>query len=1262
MALEFNENQKRALETDKSLIISAGAGSGKTAVLTEKVYEIINDKTNDINPENLLVLTFTDKAAYQMKTKIIAKFEKNESKFASQIASSHIQTFDSFASFLIKKYSTELNINPNFNVVDEAIISTKTNELLDEILNEYYLKKDENIKKLLNKYCFKTDSNLKTIILDIKNKVDRFDPISKDNFLFNYENTYLNKEKLEKVLNEYIDNKYYKGIKHYYELIKDIDNNEKLKESNLYKCLNDIFSLSSNFYASFLTIFNTKVQYRGNNKEVRDEIDKIEPGSSKKLTNLINELRNLLNNDFINETILKVLSFKEDIKTILTLVNELNKRLDEYKYLSSSYTFNDVQLLSLKLLFDKRFEKIKEEIRNTFKFILVDEYQDTNDIQESFINALSFNSTNKLFLVGDMKQSIYRFRYANPKLFIKRREDFKLDNSKEAIDMNINYRSLPIILELVNKYFMNNMSINNGGLTFEGGEKLVYDIKKDIFKDYKERNDNERGFNFLLSSSINKSASNEVENGVILIINDIISKIKSGYKVVDIDKNDKLYLRDCIYSDFAILTKRKTNYLVFKKLFEQYKLPLNIAYDDDIRVSDSIIVIESLTKLFYELRFNNNEYNIKHNFVSIVRSYLYSYSDQKIYDLIKNNTYKNDEVYLKMLSFVSIHLTSSLSETILDLIDEFNVIKELNHNGDIFNNINQIEYVYSLTNQLESGGSQIEDFNLLLASLEKYKIKLSQETLFSSENSVELMTIHKSKGLEFKICYIPLDECNLSFNNGNDNLKGIKISLDKNLGLFLPYIELDKEMNTIFKTLLDENEKQETKNEYERLLYVAFTREKESLYFVNPRFNPSKSLDSYKNMMSRNTIMPEIINAFEFKLDINEDYLNVLFKENVINEEEINEIRKLIELTNYFSLRKANKDLNKMVELKNSINFSLINSLVSEIVKQLYKKDKVTKAEEKDFFDIEKINDNISALTKEKCEYSLTFLIKSLFELTKRLNYGLFKKINGRIKIGLINQNDPYFIEKMKYKSLFNDYMKTLKEDGIEVISLEKFENRTFLRFLLLFYPSFLNNHLFNINFVDFKMKYLSINEDISSLNNDNKNILPSLKVNDKVYEFKERLYKRASKELSNEDKYNEELKASLDYGSHMHFLLESLDFINPDFSYIVDLKERKRIENVRKLDIFDDIDKSTHVFSEYQYEMNNIEGSIDLLLVYKDKIKIIDYKTSSIDDKEYIRQLNIYRKVIERDFKDYKQVNNIKMYLLSIVKETYKEVDKVDV
>lgn len=1279
MALEFNKYQKKALESEKSVIISAGAGSGKTAVLTEKVFNIINDETNDIKPENLLVLTFTDKAAYQMKTKIIAKFEKNNSPYASEIASSHIQTFDSFASFLVKKYSTELNINPNFNVVDEALINSKTNEILDEILNEYYLKKDINIKRLLNNYCFKNDSNLKTIIIDIKTKVDRFDPLSKENFLFNYDETYLNEDNLKKVLNDYIDNKYYKRINEDYELLKKVNSTTKdLTKSDLFNNLEKLCSLSKeNFYSSFLSIFDQNAAYRGKNSLIRDELNKIIPDEGAKLNSLINSLRDLLTKDFLNNMINKVLSFKDDINFILTIVNELNKRVDEYKYLSSSYTFNDVQLLSLKLLYDEKYKDIKEEIKNTFKFILVDEYQDTNDIQESFINALTKYSTNKLFLVGDIKQSIYRFRYANPKLFIKRREEFNLEDDKESIDMNINYRSLPIILTLVNKYFMKNMSVNNGGLIFDGKEKLEYDTQKDLFKDYKEDTNlnsknnniyNERGFNFLVSSSINKHAKDETENEILLIINDIATKIKEHYKVIDLDKNDKLYLRDVTYSDFAILTKRKTNYSLYKKLFEEYKIPLNIAYDDDIRVNDSIIVIESLTKLFYELRFNsnndnNNEYNIKHNLVSILRSYLYSYSDQKIYDLIINNKYKNDEIYLKMVDFVNNHLSSSLSEIILDLINDFNVIKNLNHNGNIFNNINQIEYVYSLTNQLENGGSQIEDFTILLSSLEKYRINLVQETLFSSENSVELMTIHKSKGLEFKIVYIPLGECNLNASGNNDRNKGIKISVDKELGLLLPHFKLNEEMNTIFNTLLDENEESENINEYERLLYVAFTREKESLYFVNPRFNPPVSLLSYKKLMSSNTIMPEIFNAFEFKYELNEDYLNVLKEEEVIKEEEINEIRKLIELTNYFSLKVAHKKLDKMVIVKNSINFNMINNFIMDIVKNIYKNDKKTKLETKELIGLTKIDDNISALNEENSEYSLTYLTKILFSLSTRLNYGLFKKIKNKINIGYIDKNDPYFIEKMKYKAFFDNYMKILNEDKIEVVDLKKFSDRSFLRFLLLFYPSYLKNSLFKINFVDFKMKYLSIDEDIISLSNkEDINNLPVLNVSDKIYEFKEKTYKRASKELANEDKYNEELLASLDYGTHMHFLLENLDFKNPDYSYIKEKKERIRIENVRKLDIFDDINENTHIFSEYQYEMNGVSGSIDLLLVYEDKIKIIDYKTSSIDDKEYIRQLNIYRKVIERDFKDYKEVNNIKMYLLSIVKETYKEVEKIEV
>ena len=352
-----------------------------------------------------------------------------------------------------------------------------------------------------------------------------------------------------------------------------------------------------------------------------------------------------------------------------------------------------------------------------------------------------------------------------------------------------------------------------------------------------------------------------------------------------------------------------------------------------------------------------------------------------------------------------------------------------------------------------------------------------------------------------------------------------------------------------------------------------------------------------------------------------------------------------------------------MVIVKNSINFNMINNFIMDIVKNIYKNDKKTKLETKELIDLTKIDDNISALNEENSEYSLTYLTKILFSLSTRLNYGLFKKIKNKINIGYIDKNDPYFIEKMKYKAFFDNYMKILNEDKIEVVDLKKFSDRSFLRFLLLFYPSYLKNSLFKINFVDFKMKYLSIDEDIISLSNkEDINNLPVLNVSDKIYEFKEKTYKRASKELANEDKYNEELLASLDYGTHMHFLLENLDFKNPDYSYIKEKKERIRIENVRKLDIFDDINENTHIFSEYQYEMNGVSGSIDLLLVYENKIKIIDYKTSSIDDKEYIRQLNIYRKVIERDFKDYKMVNNIEMYLLSIVKEKYKRVEKTDV
>lgn len=1280
MGFEFNESQKKALKSSKSLIISAGAGSGKTAVLTEKVYQIINED-NGIEPENLLVLTFTDKAAYQMQTKIIKKFEDNHSPYAQTISSAHIQTFDSFSSFLVKKYAEYLNINPNFNIIDDSISKAKENEILDEILKSLYIKKDPTIKRMLNKYCFKGDSNLKTFVLKLKEEIDRFDPESRDKFFNHYEENFLNETHIKERLLNYVNEYYINPLNDYITEAK-----YKIQDPNnaLLKSFDNLLTKKDEEYLdSFSITFDSRMGIRSSTNITPDfsklclEFKKVLNDKTlfENIKDSFNKLFSYLSNyRNIEYQVNKILSAKDDIIYLLSLVKEVETKLNDYKFLTSSYTYSDVQRLSLKLLKEEKYKEIKEEIRNNFKFILVDEYQDNNDIQESFINALAQNSDNKLFLVGDIKQSIYRFRYANPKLFLARKEKFSSSSEFDAIDMNTNYRSLEIILKLVNKYFEKNMTLENGGLIFNDSEKLVYDKSKDIYKGKSKNNDNERGFNFLLSNTVLKEASNEIENEIYLILNDIISKINNKYQVVDFDDNNNLILRDCEFKDFAILTKRKNNYSLYKEIFEKYEVPLNIAYDDNIRTIDSIIVIESIFKLYYSLKIDKSKNEIKekskiyddirHYFVSLARSYLYSYSDQKIYELIKENNYYNNEIIKKMNNFIKQNSFLSLSETVLKLIDEYEVIKKIPHIGNSFNHLSLIEYIYSLTKQLENNGSHLDGFISLLDSLNKYKISLNQETLFSSDNSVELTTIFKSKGLEYKIVYLPLGECKYS-NNNHDKTP---FYINKDEGIFLPNYELNLPLHTSFKEILTSEEKKENRNEYERLLYVALTREKESLYFVNPIFKIKDKVDSYKEIDSSSTIMEEIFNAFPFKINLNESYLNFLKENEIIEENNIEALKEYVSFINYFSLHQAKEKINEVHKYKNYIKLNykrLIQDLLNKVGEVKNNKDKI--------FD-KNLESNLDELvlcsSKEDEDNSLTLNIKNISNISKALNYLILRKfINTNFDLNkhIKKDDNKLYLEMLTLKNRLNE----IKDKITKEVEPDLLIDRVFLRIILLFSNKdknndklFLKEGLFNIDFIDFKMKYFDHDQNINTLKDveNINNALPSLKEkNEDLYIFNKIKKRRASKELSNEDKYNEELINSLEYGTHLHFLLELLDFKNPDYSYLKTQDDLNKIKKVRELKIFDDIKDALKIYKEYQYEKDGVEGSIDLLIVYKDKILIIDYKTSNINKDEYTYQLNEYRKVIEERFKTFENSKNIKMYLLSIVKGECKEVQYIN-
>ncbi|HAB66034.1 MAG TPA: hypothetical protein DCE23_01570, partial [Firmicutes bacterium] len=399
------EQQQAIDETGTNIIVSAGAGSGKTAVLSARVMRILS---SNIHINELLILTFTKAAAAEMKERIrknIKKSIKTNPKLNHElelIDQSYITTFDSFALSVVKKYHYLLNISNDISISDSSIIAMKKNNILDEIFDEYYQSDNESFKKLIYDFCVKDDSEIKKQILSISDKIDgRPD---RDEYLKNYMSTYFNDNHIAECINKYehllleklstISDLTYE-LSFYSESI-DV---EKLNTSisPLLKChtIDDIYKVISTIKLPSLKR-GAEDEAKQVKEELKDNIDK--------LKDIVLEYKDT---ESLKSSISQTKIYTEIIVEIIT--NFLN-RFHTYKEQNNLYDFQDIALLSIKIL--KEHKEVAEELKQSFKEIMIDEYQDTNEIQENLILKIARFQQPEInrFMVGDMKQSIYRFR------------------------------------------------------------------------------------------------------------------------------------------------------------------------------------------------------------------------------------------------------------------------------------------------------------------------------------------------------------------------------------------------------------------------------------------------------------------------------------------------------------------------------------------------------------------------------------------------------------------------------------------------------------------------------------------------------------------------------------------------------------------------------------------------------------------------------------------------------------------------------------
>ena len=803
----WTKEQELAInECGKNIIVSAGAGSGKTAVLTERV---IRKLKNGISIKNLLILTFTNNAAHEMKDRIrraIKKESINNELLKSEldyIDNAYITTFDSFALSIVKKYHYLLNIGNDISIIDSSIIDLKKEEYIDNIFENKYKIKDSNFLELINLLCVKDDKEVKNLILNVYNKIDLL--VDKDEYLSNYVNNFYNEININKI-------------------IKDYENLLKEKINDIKKLLNLLCSevdgkYYENYYNSLISLFNSnnydEIKNSSNvslgqlrnatelGKEIKSEISK-----------LIKEINSMCYYD-IEEIKKNIYATKNPVEAIISIIKELNKEINLFKMNINKYEFNDISMMATNIV--KNNIEVRDELKNSFHEICIDEYQDTSDIQENFINLIC---NNNVYMVGDIKQSIYRFRNANPILFKSKYDNYSNLLGGMKIDLNKNFRSRNEVLDDINIIF--NLIMDNylGGANYVESHNMIFGNTTYINEGKTNQNNNLEIYNYIYDKDINFKKE-EIE--AFIIANDIKKKTEDKYQVFD---KDNLVLRDIEYNDFVILMDRSTNFELYKKIFEYLGIPTTLYKDENIVNENELYLIKNIISFIIKIKLNEFDTEFKYLFTSICRSYLSDLNDEEIFEYFVNNNFKESNLY-KMCYDISLDIDNMSNVKLLDrIICDFDLFNKFISVGNIENKSLIIDYLYKNFSDLDSigyGVLSLKDYFDKIISSNK-PINVSMNT--NSGNTVKIMTIHKSKGLEYHICYFSGFDKPFNLND----LKS-RIIYDNNYGIIIPFDNEGLD-DVITKYIVKDNYIKEDISERIRLLYVALTRAKEKMIIV----------------------------------------------------------------------------------------------------------------------------------------------------------------------------------------------------------------------------------------------------------------------------------------------------------------------------------------------------------------------------------------------------------------------------------------------
>ena len=845
-----NEQQLAIKHEGENIIVSAGAGSGKTAVLSERVLRKLK---SGVGIKQLLILTFTKAAAAEMRERIRANIKKNPD-LASQLLEldgAYITTFDSYSLSLVKKYHYLLNVSKNIQIGEASVFTIRENEFLDEILLRRYENPTSDFTKLIYDFCTKDDDSLKKSILKINHALDlRYDKVE---YLTSYIDTFYQPDTIESYCHLYVS----KLFSLQEEMQNIIESLCPLLEEKVSEKVYSFYRkfLDSKTYDEMVGSLDERAPQTPRNSE--DDVK----AYFAKLSELRKRAKDYLVYPSYQEMKDAIWATEGYAKEIVSILLELDQKMMELKHEEDTYDFTDISKMAIQLLLDH--PDIKEEVKQSFQEIMIDEYQDTSDLQETFISLIA---NHNVYMVGDIKQSIYRFRNANPYIFKEKYENYQKGIDGFKIDLNKNFRSRKEVLDNVNLMFDLLMDSVVGGADYKASHRMVFGNTS-----YEEQGKSDTShqmevyrYDYDKSSEYSKE---EIE--AFWIAQDIKKKIESGYLVYNF-KEENAKPRPCKYQDFVIMLDRSTNFGLYKKIFTYFGIPLAVKKDESIKSTTDLLLFSNILTFIFKIYHHEYDTMYYHTYASIARSFLFSLSDQEIFQTITGKRITESSIY-QLAEPIAKELDGLSTTELLDrILTAFSYYEKLLCVGDIDSALARIDNLKRIAKGFESIGMTPSMFQEYLVELtENDQLDLKYKVSEDASNAVQIMTIHASKGLEFPICYFASLDVKFNMRDMND-----RFLYDNKTGIITPYFK-EGIGDTILKSLYKERYTMEEVSEKIRLFYVAVTRAKEKMIFVLPSREWDKGTDydskvSWSSLADMLDSIRDVLSPYTLSIDLKE--------------------------------------------------------------------------------------------------------------------------------------------------------------------------------------------------------------------------------------------------------------------------------------------------------------------------------------------------------------------------------------------------------